>query len=240
MRHLALILSFVLLAPVVGQLAVASSVEAKDKKSKPDKLPEGYEITRVALLGMANTANDVEAEEMLLYLTQAIFGTEAFQFRSVDGFAKDAELAGVKEAYDKLYGGWMSHRVADPKLLGEVCAATKSDAIMGMEVTTWNQYKLQATEEGTSYTNVGVKLTLVAADGVVVWESSSLRKFESQPYYPDWNNRADQTGINQTTSQSAIPDAPKFIRVAPEVAEEAVKKMPRMPEDKPEKSDDEK
>ena len=208
--------------------STTASAPAKEVTRKTASIPEGYTINTVGILGIANTAGDPEAMQMEQYLVNALYGTEATHFRSVDGFAKDAELAGVKAEYDKLQAGWRSHRVADPTLLAKVCAATKYDAVMGMEVNSWQQYKLQATEEGTSYTNLGVKLTLIAADAVTLWESSALRKFESQPYDPSFNIRSDQSGLTRTTSQSAIPEPPKIERVAPELAAEAVQELPKL------------
>ena len=185
-----------------------------------------YTVNRVALLDAVNTSGDTDGDEMVEYLVRALHASGKYQFASAAEFARDAARAGVEADHDRLAQTWKQRRTVEPRLAEGVLTATSYDALLALEVTHWEELQIQATQEGSSSTTVGIRVRMYAADGTLLWTGSDRRTVDSAPYLPEFNQRATATGQIRTTSSAAVPEPPRVETVAPLVAEELAAAMP--------------
>lgn len=187
---------------------------------------DDFDIHRVAILGFANNAGDPEANEMGDTMIRAIYATETYQFINSSTFAMDAKRVGVEDAYDRMMSTWMKKHTVDRLVAEKVLGATGYDAVIGIEITKWEEVKLEPTQEGTSDTSVGVRVNMFAADGTLLWSASDLRTEHSTTYLPRYNISATQSGESRTTNLSAVPDPPEIRKVAMKVAQAVAATLP--------------
>jgi hypothetical protein len=187
-----------------------------------------YQVTRVAILGIANTAGDEEALQIADYVVQALMTTGMYQFATPEDFERDAKRLAVSEDYERLLRTWQKKRLLDEPVMERVLEKTGYDALIAMEVTRWEEVKLEPSQEGTSDTSVGLDVSMFAIDGTPLWSASDDRTVESRPYLPSFNTRATSSGEAATTATSAVPDPPPIEQVAREVANDVVATLPRI------------
>jgi len=185
-----------------------------------------YQVTRVAILGIANTTGDEEALQIGDYVVQALVTSGTYQFATPEDFARDAKRLAVSDDYERLLRTWQKKRVLDEPVMNRVLETTGYDALVAMEVTRWEEVKLEPSQEGTSDTSVGLEVSLFAIDGTALWSGSDDRTEESRPYLPSFNTRATSSGEAATTATSAVPDPPPIEQVAREVANDVVATLP--------------
>lgn len=185
-----------------------------------------YDIHRVAILGYANNAGDPEASEMGDIMIRALYATEAYQFINSTTFALDAKRLGVQDAHARMESTWQKKHTVDRLVAEKVLGATGYDAVLAIEVTKWEEVKLEPTQEGTSDTSVGVRVSMFAADGTLLWNASDLRTEHSTTYLPSYNISSTQAGEARTTNAAAVPDPPEIRTVAIKVAEAVAAELP--------------
>jgi hypothetical protein len=215
----------VLLGLILVALAAGTSLAGKVKVEKIKNIKD-YTIETIAMLDVSYTIDDEYIENMVVYTTQALFESEKYHFITIDTFELDCKRLEVLEDRETLLELWAKRGELDEDLVKKVLEVTGYDAIIVGDITHWEQMKLQPSQEGSSTTTVGLNLMLYAADGKRIWAGKYQERFESPPYYPSFNTRSDPSGINRTTSQAAIPEPPRYEKVAPKVAEKVVKKLP--------------
>jgi len=189
---------------------------------------EDYDITRVAILGIANTAGNVEADQIFDYAVQALVSSGKYQFATPEAFGRDAKRLNVEDDYDRLQRTWQKKRVLDEPVMERVLAATGYDAVVAMEVNRWEEVKLDPTQEGTSDTSVGFEATMIASDGTILWSAGEDHTEHSRPYLPSFNTRSTSKGEAATTAVSAVPDPPPIETVARNVANAVVATLPEI------------
>lgn len=185
-----------------------------------------YNINNVAILGFVNTTGDSQADEMATTMVQALYKTGKYHFATAEEFANDVKRAGMESDYSRMVEAWEKKRTVDEEILKKVLERTGYDAVIGMEITKWEEVKLQPNQEGTSDTSVGIRVAMYAADGTLLWSASRLRTDHSVSYLPSYNTRATTAGEAITTSKAAVPDPPQIEKVAVEVADEVAATLP--------------
>lgn len=189
---------------------------------------DNYHVESVAIIGMVNNTNDPDAAEMADYMRRAFYATGKYRFADPNDLKRAAIQGGVEDEYNRLVSTWMKTLKTDALVVQKILAATAYDAVMGMEVTNWSEEQIDANQEGTSDTTVGVKVSMFGADGKLLWSASDLKVEESQPYLPSFNTRSTQTGQSRTTNAGAVPEPPEIRSVAMKVAEEVAATLPRI------------
>jgi hypothetical protein len=199
--------------------------QARVKTEIADNLGS-FTVDNVAVLGLCNTTGDDEAELMSGYVMEALSEAGKLHLISAARFGEDAARRGAGEDYDRLLRTWQKTNKMDARVVQHVLAATGYDAVLGMVVTRWEEVKIDAAQEGTSDTSVGLALKLFAADGTQLWSASDIHTEHSIAYLPSYNTKSTVGGRAVTTSQSAVPDPPPVEKVAMEMARNVVSTMP--------------
>lgn len=187
---------------------------------------DSFKVDDVAVLGLCNTTGDDEADLMARYVVEALHEAGKFQVISAARFGQDAARRGVEEDYDRLLRTWQKTNKMDVRVVQHVLSATGYDAVLGMVVTKWEEVKIDATQEGTSDTSVGLVLKLFAADGTQLWSASDIHTEHSIAYLPSYNTKSTVSGRAVTTAQGGVPDPPPVETVAMEMARNVVSTMP--------------
>jgi len=211
---------------VLFALLVGSGV-AHAQKVKVQLSPNlaNYNVQEVAILGLANTSNESEADQMAAHLIRALNATGKYHFVTTEQFATDAKRMGVSVEFDRLRNTWLKKRVMEPEIVKKVLTASKFDAVVGMEVSRWEKRKLDPLEEGTSDTSVGVLVRMVAQDGTILWSASQNKTVQSPPYLP--NLRATSSG-GEAVATSSPPPPPDIKKVAMDMANEITATLPKI------------
>ena len=208
---------------VIALLLGAAHVEAKVKVQLAPNLAN-YNVQQVAILGLANTSSDTEAQQMASHLVRALNATGKYHFVSVEEFATSAKRTGVALEYERIRNTWLKKRVMEPEIVKNVLAATKYDAIIGAEVSRWEKETIDPLEEGTSDTSVGVLVRMAAADGSLLWSASETRTVQSEPYLPNLRSTAG----GEAVATGTVPQPPDIKKVAYDLATDVVATMPNI------------
>lgn len=151
--------------------------------------------------------------------------------------ASAARDAGVKEAYGTLLRVWEQRRVIDPPSMEIVAAALGLDALVGIEVTHWEQYQLDLATEGNSTTTVGLKVSMFSRDRTLLWEAARVYVAKSPPYNPSNSVVADADGGARAAGKSSAPAPPEYDDTAERVVKQVMATWPtRKGKDAKEKS----
>jgi hypothetical protein len=182
-----------------------------------------YNVQEVAILGLANTSNESDANQMSAHLIRALNATGKYHFVTTEEFASDAKRTGVGTEFERLRNTWLKKRVMEPEIVKKVLGAAKYDAVVGMEVSRWEKKTVDPLEEGTSDTSVGVLVRLVAKDGTILWSASENKTVQSVPYLP--NLRATTNG-GEAVPTGSVPPPPDIKKVGIDVASEVTATLP--------------
>jgi hypothetical protein len=225
-RFIVLALGAALAAPGGCKSATTrGSDQARVKTEIADNLSD-FKVEEVAVLGLSNTTGDEEAELMSRYVMEALHEAGQFHVVPAPRLGQDAERTGVGEDYKRLFSTWQKTNRMDARIVQHVLGATGYDAVLGIVVTKWEEVKIDATQEGTSDTSVGLVLKLFAADGTLLWSASDLKTEHSIAYLPSYNTKSTMGGRAVTTAPGGVPDPPPVEKVALEMARNVVSTMP--------------
>ncbi len=226
MKRLLWTAAAITVAALVGCQASTGGGKGVKVKSELAPAAASYNIQKVAILSLANTTGDPQADQIVNYLTRALYDGKKYQFTTIEELAADARRNGLGDDYDRMVNNWRRARTVEAVTAEKVIKKLGYDAVLGMEVNKWEEVKLDPSQEGTSNTSVGVELDLYANDGTLLWTGSNLKVEKSVSYNPEYNVRATQEGQARTTSAGAVPDPPKVEKVAVGAAQEIADAMP--------------
>lgn len=207
-----------------GLLALNGVAHAQKVKVQLAPNLTAYNVREVAILGLANTSNESEAEQMGGHLIRALNATGKYHFVTTEQFATDAKRTGVSLEYDRVRNTWLKKRVMEPEIVKKLLTATKFDAVVGLEVSRWEKKKIDPLEEGTSDTSVGVLVRMIAQDGTILWSASETKTVSSEPYLPGFNVRSSADG--QAVATGSVPQPPDIRKVAIDMATEITATLP--------------
>ncbi len=206
----------------------ASSGGGANNKVTTELAPniEEYTVRKVGILGYTNLTGDKDAEQLVGYVTRALYDTGKYQFFGLDEVERSVARRGLEDDYDRCLETWKKVRTLDPDRLQRLLKALEYDAVVGIEIDKWSEVQIDPSQEGTSDTTVGLKVEMFAPDGTVLWSASQQKIAKSAPYYPSFNTRATAAGEARTTSTGAVPDAPPIEKVAIDAANEVAATLP--------------
>jgi hypothetical protein len=220
---------FIAAAAALGILLavpVCRTASARVKTETADNIKD-FSVNEVAVLALCNTTGDEKADAMSVYVLEALHEAKQFHVVTPAQFGHDAKRTEVQEDYDRLLRTWQKTNKVDERVLQHVLSATGYDAVLGMAVTKWEEVKIDASQEGTSDTSVGLVLKLFAADGTLLWSASDIKTEHSIAYLPGFNTKSTVGGRAVTTSRSAVPDPPHAEKVAMDLVHDVVATMPK-------------
>jgi len=213
-------------ALAIALVTVAGSAMAAKEKSalKVTVDPAFFDktITKIGLMKLVYPiTNDAMMEEILPDLVNGTLQDQGeFTILYPDDIRVAAERGGYKEAFETLVRVWRTRGEIDAQSLAKVNQAVGLDAIVCVELTHWEQKKLDITEEGYSTTTVGLRCRMWnVADQALHWEASLVKVANSPPYTPS-GSTADR-----------VPESPRYEEVAEAVVQEVIGSYPK-PEDK--------
>jgi hypothetical protein len=217
-----------------SMLLAAPARAAKDKGDPAVTIDPTFwdrTITKIGLLDLVyphmNDDRMYEVEDMIQAMLQDQGDFELF-------FPGDIKSSGErvnKTAYETLLRTWKSRRELDPPSLDALREALGVDALIGVELTHWEQHQLEFTEEGNSTTTVGLRAWMWdTKDRTLLWESSLIKVSKSPPYNPSGSTVSDAGGGTRQGIKS-VPEAPRYEIVSEEVVEKVIGAYPK-PEDR--------
>lgn len=229
---------------LIGAMVVAislvalagSAIAAKEKSQLAIKVDPAFwekPLNKIGLLGISYPiSNDAMMAEIVPDLINGTLQDQGeFTLLYPDDIRMAAERGGFKQAYDTLIRVWRNRGEIDPPSLATVQAAVGLDAIVGVELTHWEQHKLDFSEEGYSTTTVGLRSRLWSvSDRILLWEASLVKVGKSPPYDPSGSSASDVGGNSRQTVKT-VPDPPKYEEIAEDVVLEVIGSYPK-PEDK--------
>jgi len=214
-------------------IAAASPAAFAGKKDKVavtvDKSFFDRKIERIGILAIITPTVQVQDDrvEMVADMASAAIQDQGDFYMLFENDLKSAaERAGEKEAYATLVRVWKARRELDPPSLAKVQAATQVDALIGVEVTHFEQKKLEYTEEGYATTTVGLKVQMFdARDRTPLWEASLIKVAKSVPYNPSMFVTSDAGGLTRQGIKG-VPDPPEYDDVSQEVVDDVIGTFP--------------
>jgi hypothetical protein len=219
-------LALVLVVAGCNSATTSGSDKARVKTEIADNISD-FKVESVAILGLCNTTGVDEAEAMATYVTQALNESGQVHVVTAARFGQDAARTDAKDDYERLLRTWQKTNKMDARVVQHVLSATGYDAVLGMVVTKWEEVKIDATQEGTSDTSVGLALKMFAADGTPLWSASDLKTEHSIAYLPSYNTKSTVGGRAMTTAPGGVPDPPPVEKVAMEMARTVISTMPQ-------------
>ena len=122
---------------------------------------------------------------------------------------------------------WLSRRAIEPPALARLGPATSIDAIVAAEVTHFEQFKLDYTQEGYSTTTVGLKIQMFdARDLTLLWQASEVYVAKSPPYNPSSFVTPDAGGVSRQ-GMKGVPPSPPYEMVSKKVVKDVISTFPR-------------
>lgn len=221
----------------IGALALlillpATALAAKGKKSeaavKVDPTFFDRRIERIGLLTVTLLRTDDTRTEMVIDMVQSALQEQGeFEVHFPDDIKSSAERSDHKADYETLMRVWLARRELDPPALKKISEALVLDAMVGVELTHWEQQQIDYTQEGNSTTTVGLKVWMWdARDRTLLWEASLIKTAKSPPYDPSNSVVADAGGGARQGIKN-VPAPPEYDDVAQEVVDKVLGTYPK-------------
>lgn len=233
---------FLGVAPVAGACALAllfglvglaasprAARAAKDQVAVTvDSTFFSHPLKTIAVLDMLTPSfEDERVFKMQDMVEEALTAKGEFTMMYPNDLKAAAEKSGAADAYATLVRVWQQRRVIDPPAMEKVAEVVGIDALVGIEVTHWEQYQIDLTSEGNSTTTVGLKLSMYSArDKVLLWQASEIYVAKSPPYNPS-NAVVDAGGETRAASKSAAPKPPEYVPTAQRVVKDVFATWPK-------------
>lgn len=187
-------------------------------------------IKNIAFMPLAERGGTQAASPIVLPLIEArTFQKTAYIFLSQEEVAGRAMRTGLKEQYDRLVLNWKKGSELGKDDIVSLGKGVAAEAFLFGEVSLWNKEWIQANVEGTSQTQVGIKLMLVSATtGEKLWEASDEQMSKSARYSPQSGigTYVDEAGMVRQSSTSGVPDPPPFEEVTVRVLDALFRVFP--------------
>ncbi len=194
---------------------------AADAVVSPDWNTLGIRTLAFMGVGTAGLDEVIRATAEQIIDDQLHGGQERFVVIGKDEGRAKAVSAGSADLFDKVVRVWKNSRVADQLLVHDLCGKLGVDGLILADLTEWKAEKVDWNTEGSSSTQVALRLVILSAKtGTVAWEAEKLARRESLRYSPGQAGSGiytDAGGASRTErANSLTPDAPRPEEVAVE------------------------
>ncbi len=231
----------------IAAFAVAANTGCGNKKTRQgDKKTQVYisdqweemDIKSLAYIGLRATNTDgqsMEAAERIVS-GQIRGNQDRFIVIGEKTIGDRAEKAGKSDVLSRIQKVWKDDQTVDQFLAKELAEAIAVDALLFAEVNDWTEYQLESTQEGTSWSRVGIGLYIYSGkSGQIAWGADQAKRKDSLPYRPTTGNEQLRQGGNAAESQRAsrvenkldsAPSPPPIDEVAAAVMMELLGELP--------------
>ena len=233
-RHLVLFLFLGTLFGLAGCPGQNTSLEPP----KAFMVPEWNDlhIQSLAYLGVGNSAGEDTDRQTVegIVEQQLTSGQDRF---IVLPLAESRSRATANKAGDEcaaIIQTWRDDRKADLFQVKEFCRKVGVDGIIFGDLTTWNQVKVDWNAEGSSYTEVGLRLAIFSGKtGLLAWDAQKQLRKESRPYRPSLAGTGvyqDPAGANRAEHPGNLtPDPPRAEDVTTDCMQSIMMAFPPRP-----------
>jgi hypothetical protein len=190
-------------------------------------------ISRIAVLQVITPSGvDDRVYEMEDPILAAIQEQGEFDILFPTDFKAAAERGGAAESWTAIDRVWHSRREIEGPQLQKVQQATSIDALVGVEVTHFEQHRLDFSTEGTSTTTVGLKVWMFdARDKKLLWQASQVYVAESPPYNPSNSVASDASGVTRQVGKN-VPEPPEYDDTYDKVIQNVIGTYPKAESEK--------
>lgn len=234
------LLAFACLAFSCLLVTGCNKATTKGRPAESSYLAESWDelsVSRVAFIGVRSTLGD---EPGRVFAETVVRGElQGNQTRFViltERMARQrAEQAGKMELYERVARVWKDDELIDQFLCRELCADLGVDALMAGTLNAWESETIDPSQEGTSFSRVGVGLYLFSGEtGLLVWGAEREEREDSIPYRPadGASSSFSSTGAaarEERRADQAVPEPPPIEKVAREVMGELIAALPPKP-----------
>ncbi len=197
---------------------------------------QSLKLESLVYLGMAAMVPDpvgVPAVDQLLrsYLQG---GQQKFLVIDETSARARASKAGAEANLDKAIKTWRNQHSVDPFVLKDLGQKLAVDGFIFGDLTNWREERVDWTSEGTSFTEVGVSISIYdSKNGILAWKGDKMEHRESQHYRHGTGIGTgvyNSGGIERTErSDKIVPPPPKPEEVAETVVQQLVEGLPDRP-----------
>ena len=188
------------------------------------------DVKTIALMPMADRGGAQAASPAVLPLLEArVLQKTAYLFLSQEEVAGRAMRTGQKDRYDRLVVNWAKEGQVGKDDVISLGKGVAVEAFLFGEVLLWNKEWIAPNAEGTSQTQVGIKLVLFSATtGEKLWEASDEQTLKSAYYSPQSGigTHVDKGGMVRQSSTGGVPEPPPYDEVAGRVLDALFRVFP--------------
>jgi hypothetical protein len=227
------------LAVAVVAIAVDGCGSAQAPPPKVDMLyldPEfdTMEIGTVAILPLANTTGEADAEKILGNAIEAQLATRTdYSFMTAQRLRRKCSAGGLSSDLESFRRQWVHTKAFKPDLARKLAKELEIDAFLVGEVTKWEKVDLPAAQSGYPHSDVGCRMLLMhARTGKKLWEGLGEKTVKG-PYYDPTEEEitgfVDEAGIARGSGGKPVQtiEAPAIREVAEQVANDLVRALPK-------------
>lgn len=187
-------------------------------------------VKTIALMPFSDRGTAEPGSPAVLPLVEArTLQKTAYVFLSQEETAGRAMRMAAKDQYDRLTAAWKKGDEPGKEDMISLGKAVAAEALLFGEVFSWNKEWVAPNAEGTSQTQVGVRLMLVStATGERIWEASDEQILKGAYYNPESGIGAhvDKGGMVRQSSTAGVPDPPPYDEVAGRVLDAIFRVFP--------------
>jgi hypothetical protein len=178
---------------------------------------DALNIQSLGFVTVGSSVGDEVARQMVEGIVEGQLSSnqDRFVVLGVQTARGRAAAAGAGDVFDRLVKAWHSQRMADKFLVESLCAKMGVDGLLFGELSEWKREKIDATEEGSSYAQVGMRLVILSGKtGMSVWEAQKMIRQDTQVYTPGSDGGAASTdpasyGARAQRSAGVTPEPPR-------------------------------
>lgn len=200
----------------------------------------GLGISTLAYVGARNNSGEATALENAGRLIAAEVRNQNRYIVLGDQVAEErAAAAGKSDLLEHVRKVWRSDQVVDQFAAADLCTALGVDALLVADLSDWTEYEIDPTQEGTSWSRVGIGLYIYSpkgSPGPLVWGANRVLREDSLPYRPTGGSAvlADEGAANSSRERegrrdnalTTVPPPPPIEDVARAVLTEVLDALP--------------
>jgi hypothetical protein len=214
--------AFLMLAPVLGVAAgllpgcktVAQGVRPAVSYTVPEW--SSLDIKTLAYLGAGSSVGEEASRQAAEELSeQHLLGAQdRFVILGFTASQERAASVGASDLFDRARRGWHDRRILDQFVVKDLCGKLTVDGLILGDLSDWKRERVDFTQEGTSYTQIGFGLAIYSGrTGLEAWSAEQMLRRDSAVYTPAAGGSGvftDDSGASRAQrSGSMTPEPPR-------------------------------
>ncbi|MBD3161001.1 MAG: hypothetical protein GF346_02460 [Candidatus Eisenbacteria bacterium] len=193
-------------------------------------------LTSLAYLGTASVGTDPAAVRTMDRLLRSYLtgGQERFLIVGESTIRSRAADQGATEDLDRIIRTWKDRLDVDQLALQSFGERVGIDGFLFADLTNWREERVDWTDEGNSFTEVGLALSIYdARTGEIAWKGQKMVREESRHYRHSRGGGSGvySEGVTERTERAdkIVPPPPPAEEVAEKAIQELIKGLPEKP-----------